>query len=174
MSKLTDKQEMFCQEYIKDLNATQAAIRAGYSERTASVIGSENLSKKRLRDRIKFLQPNAQLEKYKEYNRKQKNDIGFIYLLKIKGFHYYKIGKSTDVISRIKQLQTGIPFELDIINTWEFKNVSVVEKHIHIKLSKNRIRGEWFLFSDRELKIITNYIANIKEIPIVNQLKMVI
>ncbi len=43
--KLTDKQAMFCKEYIKDLNATQAAIRAGYSEKTAQVIGSENLSK---------------------------------------------------------------------------------------------------------------------------------
>ncbi|ECI2457658.1 terminase small subunit [Salmonella enterica subsp. enterica] len=32
MAKLTDKQELFAREYLKDLNATQAAIRAGYSE----------------------------------------------------------------------------------------------------------------------------------------------
>lgn len=43
--KLTDKQSKFVQEYLIDLNATQAAIRAGYSENTAQVIGSENLSK---------------------------------------------------------------------------------------------------------------------------------
>lgn len=43
--KLTPKQERFVAEYLIDLNATQAAIRAGYSERTAKVIGSENLSK---------------------------------------------------------------------------------------------------------------------------------
>lgn len=36
MSKLTDKQEMFCKEYLIDLNATQAAIRAGYSKKTAN------------------------------------------------------------------------------------------------------------------------------------------
>ena len=35
MEKLNDKQEAFCLEYIVDLNATQAAIRAGYSENTA-------------------------------------------------------------------------------------------------------------------------------------------
>ncbi|HDC1418092.1 TPA: terminase small subunit [Salmonella enterica] len=35
MAKLTDKQELFAREYLKDLNATQAAIRAGYSEKTA-------------------------------------------------------------------------------------------------------------------------------------------
>lgn len=42
---LTDKQAAFVEEYLIDLNATQAAIRAGYSEKTAHVIGSENLGK---------------------------------------------------------------------------------------------------------------------------------
>lgn len=43
--KLTPKQERFCQEYLIDLNATQAAIRAGYSEKTAYSIGQELLKK---------------------------------------------------------------------------------------------------------------------------------
>ncbi|MNE91226.1 Terminase small subunit [compost metagenome] len=42
---LTAKQELFVQEYLKDLNATQAAIRAGYSPNTASETGYENLRK---------------------------------------------------------------------------------------------------------------------------------
>jgi len=42
---LTPKQERFVAEYLKDLNATQAAIRAGYSEKTAKQQGSENLTK---------------------------------------------------------------------------------------------------------------------------------
>lgn len=50
--KLTDKQERFCEEYLIDLNATQAAIRAGYSEKTAQEIGSENLSKPMVHARI--------------------------------------------------------------------------------------------------------------------------
>lgn len=49
---LTDKQEMFCREYLIDLNATQAAFRAGYSENTARKIGSENLSKPDIQNRI--------------------------------------------------------------------------------------------------------------------------
>lgn len=49
---LTDKQEMFCQEYLIDLNASQAAIRAGYSAKTANRIGSENLSKPDIAKRI--------------------------------------------------------------------------------------------------------------------------
>tara|TARA_R110002012_G_scaffold316344_1_gene531196 strand:+ start:1650 stop:2084 length:435 start_codon:yes stop_codon:yes gene_type:complete len=55
MAKLTDKQEMFCKEYLIDLNATQAAIRAGYSEKTAKQVGSENLSKPDIQERLSEL-----------------------------------------------------------------------------------------------------------------------
>ena len=49
---LTSKQEQFCQEYIKDNNAAAAAIRAGYSDRSAREIGYENLTKPHIVDRI--------------------------------------------------------------------------------------------------------------------------
>ncbi len=49
---LTDKQEMFCREYFIDLNVTQAAFRAGYSEKTANRTASENLSKPDIQLRI--------------------------------------------------------------------------------------------------------------------------
>ena len=42
---LNEKQKQFCEEYIIDLNGTQAAIRAGYSEKTANRIASELLTK---------------------------------------------------------------------------------------------------------------------------------
>ncbi len=44
-AKLTARQERFILEYLVDLNATQAAIRAGYSRNSARQIGQENLSK---------------------------------------------------------------------------------------------------------------------------------
>lgn len=43
--ELNDKQMAFCQEYIVDLNATQAAIRAGYSKKTARAIANKLLTK---------------------------------------------------------------------------------------------------------------------------------
>lgn len=52
MAKLTEKQKRFCEEYLIDLNATQAAIRAGYSVESAGSIGSENLSKPEIRARV--------------------------------------------------------------------------------------------------------------------------
>lgn len=54
--KLTDKQKRFVEEYLIDLNATQAAIRAGYSEDTAAVIGCENLIKPNIQKAIEEAQ----------------------------------------------------------------------------------------------------------------------
>lgn len=50
--KLTHKQRVFIDEYLRDFNATQAAIRAGYSEKTAYSIGSENLTKPEIKAEI--------------------------------------------------------------------------------------------------------------------------
>lgn len=49
---MTSRQEMFCREYMLDLNATQAAIRAGYSKKTASRIGPELLGKPCVASRV--------------------------------------------------------------------------------------------------------------------------
>lgn len=52
MSTITEKQKRFVDEYLIDLNATQAAIRAGYSKKTAHVIGPENLEKPDIKQQI--------------------------------------------------------------------------------------------------------------------------
>lgn len=53
---MTDKEKRFCEEYLIDSNATKAAIRAGYSQKSAGNIGSENLKKPHIRARIEKLQ----------------------------------------------------------------------------------------------------------------------
>lgn len=52
VTAVTNKQKRFCEEYLIDLNATQAAIRAGYSPDSAASIGSENMQKPDIRARI--------------------------------------------------------------------------------------------------------------------------
>lgn len=64
---LTDKQKIFVYEYLIDFNATQAAIRAGYSKDTAGAIGAENLKKPQIQ---RFL------EKYQN-DRSEKCGIKF-------------------------------------------------------------------------------------------------
>lgn len=63
MRKLTVKQSKFINEYVISGNATQSAIKAGYSKKTAGVIGDENLKKPYIREAIdKKL---AELEEHK-------------------------------------------------------------------------------------------------------------
>lgn len=59
--KLTPKQKKFCDEYLKCGNATQAAIKAGYSPKTAKAIGAENLTKPYIKSYIE--KRNAQVDK---------------------------------------------------------------------------------------------------------------
>jgi phage terminase small subunit len=59
--ELTEKQRIFCNEYILDWNGSRAARVAGYSEATANVIASENLTKPYIQAYIKDLQ--ADIEK---------------------------------------------------------------------------------------------------------------
>ena len=73
---LTEKQKRFVEEYLVDLNATQAALRAGYSERTAYSIGQENLKKseivKQIAERRAELQQETEITQQrvlKEYAR---------------------------------------------------------------------------------------------------------
>jgi phage terminase small subunit len=53
VAELTVKQQRFCDEYLIDLNATQAAIRAGYSKRSARQIADRNMSNDDIRKYIK-------------------------------------------------------------------------------------------------------------------------
>lgn len=72
MTKLTDKQELFCREYLVDLNATQAAIRAGYSENTASEQGARLLVNVKVQNYIQEL----------KQQRNDRNKIDADYVLK--------------------------------------------------------------------------------------------
>lgn len=63
-SKLTNKQKRFCEEYMVNLNATQAAIRAGYSQKTAREQAARLLSKVNIQEKIYELQ----LESRKQTN----------------------------------------------------------------------------------------------------------
>jgi len=82
---MTPKQEAFVREYLIDLNATQAAIRAGYSEKTAGQIGDENLKKPEIAAEIQ-----AAMDK-----RAQRTEITADYVL----------GTIVSTIERCKQVE---------------------------------------------------------------------
>jgi phage terminase small subunit len=74
---LTPKQQRFVDEYLTDCNATQAAIRAGYSRRTAYAIGSENMSKPEIRAALQAARAvvTTKVKITKDYLIEQANDI---------------------------------------------------------------------------------------------------
>ena len=60
MAKLTEKQKRFCEEYIVDLNATQAAVRAGYSSKTANSQATQILSITKVQEYLSELRSQQQ------------------------------------------------------------------------------------------------------------------
>ena len=60
MAQLTDKQKRFCEEYLIDMNGTQAAIRAGYSKKTAHVQASQTLSISKVQEYLQELRSEQQ------------------------------------------------------------------------------------------------------------------
>lgn len=66
MSKLTEKQKKFCREYVKTLNATQSAIKAGYPENSARQVGFENLSKPYIAEYIQSILDKQKVKDYQD------------------------------------------------------------------------------------------------------------
>lgn len=70
-----------------------------------------------------------------------------------------KIGTTTDIKSRIKQIQTNNPYKLEILLTIPLPNIKglislLSERKLHKKFNKYRIRGEWFKLSEEILEFI--------------------
>jgi len=87
-NNLTDKQKIFCKEYIIDFNATRAAKAAGYSEKTAGRIGGENVQKLEIQNEIARLSKkrNEKLEISAERVISELAKIGFANEYNIEGF----------------------------------------------------------------------------------------
>lgn len=102
MSKLTAKQQVFCEEYLIDLNATQAAIRAGYSKASATAIGAENLTKPDIATLIAKLKAERS-ESTKidaAYVLKMSNELFNRCMVKGEDFHPSGAGKALDLIGK--------------------------------------------------------------------------
>ena len=96
--KLTEKQKKFCREYLVDLNATQAAIRAGYSKKTATVIANETLSLPYLQEHLQKMM-NKRAEKTEITAEMVLQDIN-----EIKN-RTMAVGKEFDAKSALKALE---------------------------------------------------------------------
>jgi len=97
--KLTEKQKAFADEYITCLNATEAALKAGYSENTAGAIGHENLKKPKIKEYIE-----TRMEA-KEEDRIATQDEVLEYLTKVMRGEEEEIDKFFDDTGREKEIR---------------------------------------------------------------------
>ncbi len=178
-----------------DWKQVENLLMAGCSgvEIAASLGIHENTLYKRCKDDLKYESFTAYAYKYKPVKKiltiQEKNEIAeskhkknyqinswskkgyYIYVIRHGDTNMYKIGISKLTIqTRISAIQSGNPIKLNCIQQIYTPNASIIEKKIHNIFSKNKIRGEWFELSDKNLLKIKQIINNIdKEI---SQLKL--
>ena len=77
---------------------------------------------------------------------------------------YYKVGITTDTVAkRIRQLQTGNPYRIVALHTFEIEGAEIVEQNLHRVYAPNRRILEWFEFSDVELAAVLQAAENLKD-----------
>ena len=86
-------------------------------------------------------------------------DFGWIYI--IKSGSYYKIGKTKNIIGRLKTHQVSSPFDLEIIHKKELFNHPAIEESLHNIFSKKRTRSEWFNLDKNDLNFLKLYMETI-------------
>ena len=137
-AKLTEKQQRFVEEYLIDLNATQAAIRAGYSAKTADQQGSRMLANVKVQQAISV----AMAERSKRTGINQDRvvlelaRIAFVKMTDLVDSHgRIKDGASEDDLACIesvkyKQSETGSSVEREVKISPKLKALELLGKHL--------------------------------------------
>lgn len=74
------------------------------------------------------------------------SQVGFVYLLK--AGPYYKIGKTLDFASRVRDIKLQLPFDVEVVHKIETDDPSGIEAYWHRRFAKRRENGEWFRLSE--------------------------
>lgn len=87
------------------------------------------------------------------WGKEKKKRSGFVYLVRAYTGEY-KIGYSFDVGRRIKAFSVQPPFKYELIHTFPADDMVQAETMLHDKFAEARIKGEWFLLNDDDIKWI--------------------
>lgn len=186
--KLANNQNGVFQKWVKSggisLNDAYYYIKLNMSSRNLGDMQKDNFLKAPKSLQIEVMKKNApedlrekvyngDITTHKEYKRmkkqsREKNEANFnknsLYIIKHKGFdNYYKIGISSDFVTRLKSITTYSPLGVEIIYTNNVDSTSHVENIVHSKYGNRRCNGEWFNFDKSEIDGVINYIENLIE-----------
>lgn len=90
-------------------------------------------------------------------------DEGYVYLFRCGGF--YKIGLAKDANKRLSGLKTSSPFEIEMVKSWRCKRPDTIERILHDRYDKFRVRGEWFQLAEDVLQSLLTLEDLNKEFP---------
>ncbi|MDP9689596.1 UNVERIFIED_ORG: hypothetical protein J2W82_003263 [Pseudomonas mohnii] len=119
--------------------------------------------------------PDERTTAYAKYNKYIKEDVAprYLYLIRCKGTHYYKIGITNDLVKRMAAHQTGSPHELNLILYAETdlddflgKEIAYLESFLHKNYAGSRVRGEWFHFNYTNISDIAMFLQLNRELGI--------
>ena len=95
----------------------------------------------------------------KEFKKEREIKSRFIYI--VKSDKYYKIGLAKNTNNRLQSFQTSTPKKVKLIFEKEVEDYVRVEKDLHKKFKKKRIRGEWFKLSKTDLDSAIKFLNNL-------------
>ncbi len=120
--------------------------------------------------------PVSELDLAREkYNKYVTNDESprYLYLIRLTGAKYYKIGITNDLNKRLSTLQTGCPHDLSIIfyaeadmDDYLGKEIKYIEDFLHKNFNKQRYRGEWFKLEYHHLSDIVMFLDFNRELAV--------
>ena len=80
---------------------------------------------------------------------------GFVYLIrgpKIGSEQLYKIGQTSNMQDRMRNLQTGSPTKLEIVKSIQTDDALMIERKLHNAFKETRIRGEWYALKTGQVR----------------------
>jgi len=156
---MTPKQMIFIAEYMKTLNATQAAINAGYSKHSAHSTGWKTINVPSVKEEIKRRLNTPDAQPVSLPPKPVRKESRVLYLIRDVHFGRTKIGIAANLNSRLGILQTGSPIELYVYAYFDVQKAYTHEAHLHERYSHKRLHGEWFDLSDHDLQTICDYLG---------------
>lgn len=147
--RLTKKQRVFVEEYLRCWNGAEAARIAGYKYPRNSAY--ENFQKPYvaalLEKRIQELKVEPKDIPAVRYVRREAE---FVYLIRAEN-GLVKIGITINVEQRFRTLDTSCPVEIALIGVLHSDEAIVVEAELHERFEDRRVKGEWFALSSQEI-----------------------
>src|SRR5271166_3830951 len=90
---------------------------------------------------------------------------GWVYLVGNTKLNWFKLGFTRrDPATRFDELQSGVPFELKMFGSWEFRNANMAqaaEQDTHTRYWSQHLRGEWF--ENLDIEAVAMWLTRLKE-----------